>query len=59
MTQTTPFREFEVVCFYHTEESGKMKIIARNASDAEEIARMQFPKTYTDKCKLDTIEVML
>lgn len=57
-TNTTTLREYEAHVHYHTNEVGKMKIIARNPEDAIEIAKMNFAKSYTDKCVLDKVEVL-
>jgi hypothetical protein len=36
-----------------------VKIMARTPQDAEEIARLKFPKTFTERCILDKVEVIL
>jgi hypothetical protein len=55
----TDIKDFKVLCFYHTKESSEMKIMARTPEDAAEIARIQFGRQFTDKCILDTVEVIV
>jgi hypothetical protein len=58
VTTNGQMRQFATTCTYFTRETTPSKIVyARNAEDAEAIARLTFVNEYTEICLLESVKV--